>query len=217
MPASMPVGRSGGASRPATRATGGDAGAPPGRAPLASRMSARACTVGASNSVTDGSVIPNSFLTRVSICSATSELPPRSKKLSLVPIGSTPSTEDHTRPVAAACGQRRGVRLGQVGRGKPVRRGSGRHVGRGGGDLRQPVVQAGRHHDRGWLGTAEQPVEGGPALPGCHRVSSHAGADAAIDSGPACSPGVPARPRSSGSRLAIGDGPRWPGGPGRSR
>ena len=59
-------------------------------------MAASVCTVGASKSVTAGKTMPSRFLTSTSICSASSELPPRSKKLSLVPTGSTPSTWDHT-------------------------------------------------------------------------------------------------------------------------
>jgi hypothetical protein len=55
---------------------------------------ARVATVGASNSETVGTATPKRFFTSASIWSATSELPPRSKKLSRVPTGSTPSTSD---------------------------------------------------------------------------------------------------------------------------
>jgi hypothetical protein len=61
-----------------------------------SRVRASACTVGDSNSATLGSTVPTRFLTRASICSPSSELPLRSKKLSRVPTGSTPSTSVHS-------------------------------------------------------------------------------------------------------------------------
>ncbi len=114
--AAGPASRSGAAGRSTTRAAATGAAA---AAPFASRISASVCTAGASNSVTDGSVTPNRFFTRVSICSATSELPPRSKKLSLVPTGCTPSTADQTSASARSVAVSGGAYgSGRSGRGK---------------------------------------------------------------------------------------------------
>ncbi len=113
-------------------------------APFSSRMPASVYTVGASKSITVGTAMPKRFFTRASICSATRELPPRSKKLSLVPTGSMPSTSDHSpassRSVALSGGL---YGWGSSGRGNRVPSpgpGSGAAIARGSRSSRPPAA-----------------------------------------------------------------------------